>query len=430
MDIIRLSLAQESFNTTTCLDKERDSLLSFKRGLQDPVGRLSSWTGVDCCRWSGIKCSMLGNVIKLDLHNTFPSTTSRRSCFGGEINSSLLELEYLGYLDLSLNCFEGLIIPEFFGMFKNLRYLNLSFSSFGGEIPPHLGNLSSLQHLDLNTNDFVTPISYILSSKRLQWLSGLISIKYLNLGNVNLLGQGSELFKAVNMLPFLEELHLHSCDLDNLPLSLSYVNLTLLSVLDLSNNEIQSSIPNWISNLTSLTKLDLSNDYYNLNGNIPRECGNKDSKENLDPQLYYGIEGQIPGSLGHLCGLKVLNLSGNLLTGKLDEFFDSFTTVCPNNSLVSLSLSGNQLTGALPSSLGKLKYLKQLHISHNCLWGSVPESIGNLSFLQELDVSLNEMNGTIPRTLGQLSKITVLNFENNHWQGVITEDHIMNLTRL
>ncbi|KAK1369331.1 Leucine-rich repeat receptor protein kinase EXS-like [Heracleum sosnowskyi] len=430
MDIIRLSLAQENFTNTTCLDTEREALLSFKQGLQDPLGRLSSWTGVDCCQWSGIRCSISGNVIKLDLSNPFTYTNSRKSCFGGELNSSLLQLKNLEYLDLSSNCFEGLQIPEFFGMLKNLRYLNLSFSSFGGEIPPHIGNLSSLNHLDLNTIDFVTPISYSLSSGNLQWLSGLISIKHLNMGNVNLLGQGSEFLKAVNMLPFLEELHLHSCALDNLPLSLSYVNLTLLSVLDLSDNEIQSSIPNWISNLTSLTKLDLSNDYYNLNGNIPRECGDKDSKENLDPQLYYGIEGQIPGSLGILCGLKVLNLSGNLLTGKVDEFLDSFTTVCPDNSLVSLSLSGNQLTGALPSSLGKLKYLKQLHISHNCFSGSVPESIGNLLFLQELDISLNEMNGTIPRSLGQLSKITVLNFEDNHWQGVITEDHIMNLTRL
>lgn len=423
-------MAQEIPTNTTCLSIEGEALLSFKQGLRDPLGRLSSWTGVDCCQWSGIQCSISGNVIKLDLSNPFTDTTSRRSCFGGELNSSLLELKYLDYLDLSLNCFEGLQIPEFFGMLKNLRYLNLSFSSFQGEIPPHLGNLSSLHQLDLNTYDFESPMSYILSSGNLQWLSGLISIKYLNMGNVNLIGQGSELFQAVNMLPFLEELYVHSSDLYNLPLSLSYVNLTMLSVLDLSNNQIQSSIPNWIHNLTSITQLDLSNDYYNLNGNIPRECVHKDSKENLDPQLYYGIKGQIPGSLGSLCGLKVLNLTGNLLTGELHDFLDSFTTVCPHNSLVSLSLSGNQLTGCLPKSLGKLKHLKQLHINHNCFWGSIPETIGNLLFLQELDISVNEMNGTIPRTLGQLSHITVLNFRDNHWQGIITEDHIMNLSKL
>ncbi|XP_017253268.1 receptor-like protein EIX2 [Daucus carota subsp. sativus] len=425
MDIIKLSLAQESFANTACLEIEREALLSFKQGLQDPLGRLSSWNGVDCCRWSGIKCNIAGNVIKINLRNTVPST-SKRSCLGGKINSTLLELKYLGYLDLSLNCFEGLQIPEFFGKLENLRYLNLSFSLFEGEIPPQLGNLSSLNYLDLNMYDS----SYSLSSRNLRWLSGLASIKYLNMGNADLANLGSELLQVVNMLPFLEELHFHRCDLYNLPSSLSYVNLTLLSVLDLSDNQIQSLIPNWIYNLTSLTKLDLSNDYYNLNGNIPRECGDKDSKEDPDPQLYYGFEGRIPGSLGSLCGLKVLNLSGNLLTGGLDKFVDSFTTFCPDNSLVSLSLNGNQLAGGLPNSLGKLKYLKQLHISHNCFWGSIPESVGNLSFLQELDVSLNEMNGTIPRTLGQLSRITDLNFRDNHWQGVLTEDHFMTLARL
>ncbi|KAL1833846.1 hypothetical protein ACET3Z_003497 [Daucus carota] len=431
MNIFGLSVAQESFTNSTCVDIEREALLSFKQGLRDPSGRLSFWTGFNCCQWSGIKCNMLGNVIKVNLRSRFSSATYRSSCLGGEVNSSLLNLKHLSYLDLSLNCFEGLRIPEFFGELKNLRYLNLSSSSFSGEIPPHLGNLSSLHYLDLEMkDDDTTSITFKLLSSNLTWLSGLISIKYLNLGNTNLGGQGPELFRSVNMLPVLEELHLHSCDLYHLPLSLSTVNMTLLSVLDLSDNQIQSLIPNWISNLTSLTELDLSNDYFNLNGNIPRECEDKASKEDLDPQLYYGIAGWIPESLGSLCGLKVLNLSGNLMTGEIDGFLDKFTTVCPNNSLVSLGLGGNQFSGELPSSLGKLKYLKQLHIGQNCFWGSIPKTIGNLLFLQELDVSLNEMNGTIPKSLGKLSRVTDLKLENNHWQGVITEGHLMNLNKL
>ncbi|KAK1357025.1 putative Serine/threonine-protein kinase bri1 [Heracleum sosnowskyi] len=341
MDTIRLSLAQESFSNTTCSGIEMEALYGFKQGLRDPSGRLSYWTGADCCQWSGIECDMSGNVIKIDLRNPFPSTTYESSCLGG-----------------------------------------------------------------------------------------LASIKYLNMGNAELRGQGPEMFQALNMLPSLKELHLRSCNLDNLTVSLSYVNFTLLSVLDLSDNYIRSSIPKWIFNLTSLTKLDLSNNYMDYSGTIPRECGDKASKEDPDPLLYYGIEGRIPGELGSLCGLEVLKLSGNLLTGELDEFLDSFTTVCTDNSLVTLSLSGNQLTGSFPNSLGKLKYLKQLHVSHNCFWGSIPETIGNLSFLQELDVSINEMNGTIPRTLGKLSHITSLNLENNHWEGVLTEDQLLDLKSL
>ncbi|KAJ0963640.1 hypothetical protein J5N97_028762 [Dioscorea zingiberensis] len=52
-----------------CLEVERQALIQFKQGLSDPGHRLSSWTGDDCCSWSGITCSNLitGHVIKLNL---------------------------------------------------------------------------------------------------------------------------------------------------------------------------------------------------------------------------------------------------------------------------------------------------------------------------------------------------------------------------
>ena len=40
------------------------------------------------------------------------------------------------------------------------------------------------------------------------------------------------------------------------------------------------------------------------------------------------------------------------------------------------------------------------------------------------------MNGTIPDTFGQLSELVYLNLEETSWKGVITEAHLMNLTRL
>ena len=69
----------------------------------------------------------------------------------GEINASLAALTRLAYLDLSGNCFGGVAIPEFVGSFKKLRYLDLSRAYFGGKVPPQLGNLSTLEHLDLNS---------------------------------------------------------------------------------------------------------------------------------------------------------------------------------------------------------------------------------------------------------------------------------------
>jgi Leucine-rich repeat (LRR) protein len=69
----------------------------------------------------------------------------------GQISPSLLSLQRLKHLDLSLNKLEGptRLFPEFLGSLKNLRYLNLSAIQFDGRISPQLGNLTKLQYLDL-----------------------------------------------------------------------------------------------------------------------------------------------------------------------------------------------------------------------------------------------------------------------------------------
>ena len=123
-------------------------------------------------------------LTKLDLWNALKlftyvddSKTTRycNSCLGGKVNASLIHLKYLNYLDLSVNDFIGIQIPEFFGMLENLIYLNLSSASFSGWIPPHLGNLSSLIHLNLKDNGYYLHSNFLddfspLSSRNMDWL--------------------------------------------------------------------------------------------------------------------------------------------------------------------------------------------------------------------------------------------------------------------
>ncbi|KAL7219761.1 hypothetical protein ACSBR2_012762 [Camellia fascicularis] len=335
-----------------CIETEREALFAFKQGLKDPSNRLSSWTSNGCCQWSGVQCNKISrHVIKLYLRNPFPSSKSgtalidqgesiayERRCLGGDINSSLLDLKYLQYLDLSLNDFKGTPIPEFIGMLKNLRYLNLSSASFSGEIPSLLGNLSDLNLLDLY----------------------------------------SEIY------------------------GLKTINLRWVSVLDISINSFNSSIPHWMFYLTRLRTLDLNSNHF---------------------------QGQIPRYLGNLCNLKFLDLSGNNFSGSTEEIFSGFLD-CSNNSLVSLDLSGNSLGGELPNSLEILENLQQLGLSSNSFWGTIPTSIGHMSSLQYLDLGSNNMNGTIPGSFGKLSKLVQLDLKGNPQESVIIEIHLMNLTGL
>ncbi|KAM1565463.1 hypothetical protein ACFX1Z_044270 [Malus domestica] len=139
-----------------CKETERKALLELKAGLTDPSDRLLSWVGEDCCQWSGIGCNnVTGRVTKLNLRNEFSDGEDGTvHAFGGEINPSLLVLNDLIHLDLSMNNFEGVQIPSFIGSLEKLEYLNLSSASFGGVIPHNLGNLSRLLSLDLSYYTF------------------------------------------------------------------------------------------------------------------------------------------------------------------------------------------------------------------------------------------------------------------------------------
>ncbi|KAI3720686.1 hypothetical protein L2E82_31677 [Cichorium intybus] len=107
------NLCSGADNTTSgCLEHDRQALLQFKRSLaSDPSGRLSSWTGNNCCQWQGVGCdNATGYVTKLDLGNDLSDSME-----ANELNSSLAELTRLSYLDLSGMNFRGNLIPEFIG---------------------------------------------------------------------------------------------------------------------------------------------------------------------------------------------------------------------------------------------------------------------------------------------------------------------------
>ncbi|XP_068304675.1 receptor-like protein EIX2 [Pyrus communis] len=406
-----------------CKETERKALLGLKAGLTDPSGRLSSWVGEDCYNWSGVGCNnVTGRVTTLNLRNEFSDgEDGTLLAFGGEINPSLLVLKDLIHLDLSMNNFEGVRIPNIIGSLEKLEYLNLSSASFGGVIPRSFGNLSRLLSLDLSYYLF-EPIA-----NDLRWLPTLFSLKYLNLGGVNLSKAKSRWLPTVNMLPLLVELHLPSCGLSILPLTLHSMNFASLSVLDLSNNNFNSTLPPWLFNLTNLVTLEMHST--NLHGALPETFGSLTSLRTLDLSENLNIEGPLPRSLGMLCNLQTVNLPINKFTGDITDFVDRLSA-CINNSLERLDLGYNSLTGRLPDSLGNLKTLRFLKLWFNSFEGSIPKSIGKLKSLEEFYISNNQMSGSIPEGLGQLSSLTALDISENTWECSITEAHFMKLGSL
>ncbi|KAH7669446.1 Leucine-rich repeat protein [Dioscorea alata] len=532
---------------TACIESERMALLDFKKHIQDPNKKLSSWVmGQDCCSWEGVHChNLTGNILALELRGPGPgpdprlyesyhlvdlddSDYLRNLKLGGEISPSLLQLQHLNYLDLSCNFFDGTNIPSFISQFKELRYLNLSYSGFHGSIPAGFGNLSSLHTLDLSYNyggvyvddpahqwlshltslqhldvsrvtfasnsssslflalnklpsikeislsecavksiplsishvnfsslsildlsgnsiNFSVP-SFLFNLKSLQyldlrgnyfdnighdyqWLSNLTSLQHLDMTGVNLSSMSSSLFLTLNKLPSINELHLSFCELEKLPLSIPRLNFSSLSVLDLSNNHINFAGISWLFNIKSLQSLDLSYNDLNL-PTIPM----RRPPEVSASSIYYNYKSQpneisIPESMGSLCNLQTLDLTGLSINKRLVELEGGFSG-CLKNSLTHLHLSSTELKGDIPNWIGDIKNLKVLDLSVNSLSGSVPSSLASLSFLEELLLDGNQLTGTLPKEFGNLAQLARLDLSNNQLSGAISEEHFTQLVKL
>jgi Leucine-rich repeat (LRR) protein len=104
---------------------------------------------------------------------------------------------------------------------------------------------------------------------------------------------------------------------------------------------------------------------------------------------FSGITGAVPVSIGNLKYLRTFSLntggfSANLSTTDLNVF-------APLDSLTSLTLRFCQLQGNIPASWGRLKNLVTLNLRSNNLTGVLPAQISEMTKLQTLDVSYNKL---------------------------------------
>ncbi|KAL0390404.1 UNVERIFIED_CONTAM: Receptor-like protein 2 [Sesamum calycinum] len=329
----------------------------------------------------------------------------RNNLFGGQLSSlDFSKLHRLQVIDLGNNSFMGRI-PDSLCLCRSLTAVRLAINALVGEIPPCMASLRSLAHLSVATNN----LSNIVGA--LKTLSNCDNLQVLLLTG----GFHDETSIDDNNLwrrsgfQNLQILSLEECNLTG-QIPSWIAKLRNLKGLYLSNNRISGPIPTWLGEMPDLFVLNLTKNL--LSGNLPREiCGlqalttDKTSSELGYLALPFLLNGQEYNRLFNLQrGLLVgnNNLSGNI-PGEIGQL----------KLLQVLDLSNNNFNGSIPDKLSRLVNLEKLDMSGNHLSGEIPQSLTGLHFLSSFSVAYNDLEGEIPCG-GQFHTFSAASFEGNH----------------
>ncbi|CAL5374527.1 unnamed protein product [Camellia sinensis] len=425
-----------------CTQQQTSALLQFKQQFSfnksasyfncDYFGihsysKMESWKeGSDCCSWDGVECDNNTNqVIGLDLSCSWLIGTSHPN------TTIFYYFPHLQSLNLAFNDFR-------------MSPLNLSASGFSGEVPIEVSFLSKLVSLDLSYNyglrleepGFELLVQNLTKVRELNLrdvnISSVVSNSLLNLTSLTLLdlswcGLLGKFPDGIFQLPHLNELIIR----DNLALTgyfPEFINSSSpLQYLVLSRTNFSGELPDSIGNLKSLKTLVASScKFY---GSIPTSLGNLTEMTSLTrlDLSFCGLSGKFPDRIFHLPHLNDLSIDFNFaLTGYFPEFINS------SSPLQYLHLSHTNFSGELPDSIGNLKSLKMLFAYYCKFYGSIPTSLGNLTEMTYLGIGYNNFTGMLPSSLLNLTKLVELDLSNNQLRGRLPSQIIglPNLTSL
>ncbi|XP_047167133.1 LRR receptor-like serine/threonine-protein kinase ERL1 [Vigna umbellata] len=352
------------------LSEEGQALMAMKATFSNMADVLLDWDDVhndDFCSWRGVSCDN-GSLAVISLNLSSLN-------LGGEISPAIGDLRSLQSIDLQGNKLTGQI-PDEIGNCAALFLLDLSDNHLYGDIPFSLSKLKQLEFLNLKSNQLTGPIPSTLTQ--------IPNLKTLDLARNRLTGE-------IPRLLYWNE---------------------VLQYLGLRGNMLSGTLSPDICQLTGLSYFDVRDN--NLTGTIPDSIGNCSSFEILDIS-YNQISGEIPYNIGFL-QVATLSLQGNRLTGKIPEVIGLM------QALVILDLSENELVGSIPPILGNLTFTGKLYLHGNMLTGPIPPELGNMSNLSYLILNDNHLVGKIPNEFGKLEHLFELNLANNHLDGTIPHD--------
>jgi hypothetical protein len=302
-------------------------------------------------------------------------------------------------------------IPSSIGSLSKMINLQVQYNHFTGSVPPSLGNLSALNDLYLFDNHFEGTLPSSLGS--------LMNLEHMMLNDNRFKGRIPSSFSSLSKLQLL---YLQANRLSGHLEFFSQKNWTSLVNIDLSDNQLEGSIPGELFTMfPQLETVALSSNCFG--GELPRDmCAAKNvvvfSMDGLGAarecspgfipftgvSIGQTLTGSLPDCIWNLSKVEVLSLAGNGLSGTVGTF--------PRQaSIVNLSLAHNYLSGTIPSQIQSWPF-QLLDLSYNRLTGecthlTVPADFGKRKSTVTLEV--NRLSGGLPSTLDANRHLNILN---------------------
>ncbi|RCV26070.1 hypothetical protein SETIT_5G215900v2, partial [Setaria italica] len=317
-----------------------------------------------------------------------------------------VNLTSLEYLDLNGNEFSSALGPKnLFWDLPSLLHLDMGVCGLQGSIPEEVGNMTSITRLDLSVNNLIGTIPTTFKNLR--------NLEELRLFGNSINGPVAVLLERLPTENSLQDLTLFENNLSgNLPNQLRH--LRNLTTLDLSKNRLSGELPTGISALSKLEELRLGSN--NLEGTITENhfaemaslnnlvlSGNSLSmvfQHGWKPPFKLDIAvlrscklgPKFPEWLRSQNSISVLDISNTSIAGLIPHWF--WTTFSRTQYLV---LSQNQMSGMLSPTMFRKMEAETMDFSENYLAGSLPKLPENL---RSLDLSRNNLSGLLPSEIG------------------------------
>ncbi|RZC52761.1 hypothetical protein C5167_021188, partial [Papaver somniferum] len=139
-----------------------------------------------------------------------------------------------------------------------------------------------------------------------------------------------------------------------------------------------------------------------------------DPQGRLDSWIF---ENASVGLICKLSGVSCWNAKEDRLISSSDLYDNKISGTIPSQictwlpNIITLDLSGNQLSGSVPPNLANCTYLNKLRLSSNHLSGQIPYELSSLARLNNFSAAYNNFSGQIPTFK---SSFSVASFEGNN----------------